>query len=81
MISETISEIQISLNNKDIKLETSIEIKNYLYSLIEKDGNNARSVQKILKNNLELPLCKFLISHQNLNKISLKLVDNDICFL
>jgi ATP-dependent Clp protease ATP-binding subunit ClpC len=81
MISETINEIQISLQTKDIKLETSSEIKNYLYSLIEKDGNNARSVQKILKNNFELPLCKFLVSHQNLNKISLKLVDNAICFL
>jgi ATP-dependent Clp protease ATP-binding subunit ClpC len=81
MISETISEIQNSLNNKDIKLETSTEIKNHLYSLIEKDGNNARSVQKILKNNFELPLCKFLVSNQNLSKISLKLVDNDICFL
>jgi ATP-dependent Clp protease ATP-binding subunit ClpC len=81
MISETISEIQDSLKNKDIKLETSNEIKNHLYSLIEKDGNNARSVQKILKNNFELPLCKFLVSNQNLNKISLKLVDNDICFM
>jgi ATP-dependent Clp protease ATP-binding subunit ClpC len=81
MISETISEIQTSLKDKDIKLETPNEIKNYLFSLIEKDGNNARSVQKILKNNFELPLCKFLVSHQNLNKISLKLVDNDICFL
>jgi ATP-dependent Clp protease ATP-binding subunit ClpC len=81
MISETISEIQDSLESKDIKLETSNEIKNHLYSLIEKDGNNARSVQKILKNNFELPLCKFLVSNQNLSKISLKLVDNDIYFM
>jgi ATP-dependent Clp protease ATP-binding subunit ClpC len=81
MISETIDEIQESLKNKDINLETSNEIKNYLYSLIEKDGNNARAVQKVLKNNLELPLCKFLVSNQNLNKISLKIVDNDICFM
>jgi ATP-dependent Clp protease ATP-binding subunit ClpC len=81
MISETISEIQNSLQSKDIKLETSNEIKNHLYLLIEKDGNNARSVQKVLKNNFELPLCKFLVSNQNLSKISLKLVDNDICFM
>jgi ATP-dependent Clp protease ATP-binding subunit ClpC len=81
MISETIGEIQESLKNKDINLETSNEIKNYLYSLIEKDGSNARAVQKILKNNFELPLCKFLVSNQNLNKISLKIVDNDICFM
>jgi len=81
MISETISEIQDSLKSKDIKLETSNEIKNHLYSLIEKDGNNARSVQKVLKNNFELPLCKFLVSNQNLSKISIKLVDNDIYFM
>jgi ATP-dependent Clp protease ATP-binding subunit ClpC len=81
MIDETIFEIQESLKVKNIKLETDNEIKNYLFSLIEKEGCNARSVQKILKNNFELPLCKFIVSQENLSKISSKVVDNTISFL
>jgi ATP-dependent Clp protease ATP-binding subunit ClpC len=81
MIDETIFEIEQSLKQKDINLETSKEIKNYLYSLVEKDGSNARAVQKILKNTFELPLCKFLVSDKKKNNISLKLVDNEISFM
>ena len=81
MMSASLSEIEKALLEKNIKLNVDNEIKNYLYSLIEKEGSNARSVYKVLKNTFELPLCKFIVSHQNLCKISSKIVDNKISFI
>jgi hypothetical protein len=49
--------------------------------LIEKDGNNARAVQKVLRNKFELPLCKFIVGNENLEEISFKVVDNELVFV
>ena len=81
MMSSSLFEIQQSLAEKNIILNTSEDIKNHLLFLIEKEGNNARSVKKILKNTFELPLCKFIVSNENLKEISSKIVDNQIVFL
>jgi ATP-dependent Clp protease ATP-binding subunit ClpC len=81
MMSSSINEIEESLAIKNIKLNVNLEIQNHLLSLIEKEGNNARSVQKVLRNTFELPLCKFIVSNQNLKEISSKVVDNQIVFM
>ena len=81
MINSTVKEIEESLLEKNIKLNFGEEAKELLYSLIKEDGNNARSVQKILRKNFELPLCEFIVLNQDVVEISQKIVDNGIVFV
>ena len=81
MISSILVEIQNSLIEKNIILNNLNETEDYLYGLISKDNTNARSVQKILKNNFELPLCKFIMANENISEISTKILDNSIVFI
>jgi ATP-dependent Clp protease ATP-binding subunit ClpC len=81
MINFNLEEIKNSLLDKNIKFKESKELLECLYNLIEKDGNNARAVQKVLRNKFELPLCKFIVGHENLEEISFKIIDNDIVFV
>ena len=81
MIESCLGEIEESLFEKNIKLTNKEETKEYLYNLVRDDENNARSVQKILRTKFELPLCEFIVSHENISEISLKIVDNDIVFM
>lgn len=81
MIASMLLEIQNSLIEKNIILNNLNETEDYLYELISKDNNNARSVQKILKNNFELPLCKFIVANENISEISTKILDNSIVFI
>jgi hypothetical protein len=53
MIDFSILEIKNSLMEKSIKLNFNNEIKEFLYELVTKEDNNARAVQKILKNTLK----------------------------
>ncbi len=81
MISFSLEEIKNSLLEKNIKFNENPELLEHLYDLIEKDGSNARAVQKILRNKFELPLCKFIVQKENLEEISFKVVDNEIVFV
>jgi ATP-dependent Clp protease ATP-binding subunit ClpC len=80
MIEASLSEIEKSLLDKNIILNCQDETKKYLYELASKESNNARSVQKILRNKFELPLCEYIVSHENISEISIKVIDNDIVF-
>jgi ATP-dependent Clp protease ATP-binding subunit ClpC len=81
MICFTLDEIKNSLSEKNIKFNKNQELLDHLYNLIEKDGNNARAVQKVLRNKFELPLCKFIVGNENLEEISFKVVDNELVFV
>jgi ATP-dependent Clp protease ATP-binding subunit ClpC len=81
MICFTIDEIKSSLLEKNIKFLENKELLDCLYSLIEKDGNNARAVQKVLRNKFELPLCKHIVGNENLEEIFFKIIDNEIVFI
>ena len=80
MIEFSILEIKNSLMEKEIQLNFNNEIKEFLYTLVTKEENNARSVQKILKNKFELPLCQYIVSNENLSEIFTKVVENQITF-
>ena len=80
MIEASLSEIEKSLLDKNIILNCQDETKKYLYELASKESNNARSIQKILRNKFELPLCEYIVSHENISEISIKVIDNDIVF-
>jgi len=81
MIETMLKEIQESLFEKNILLNNKQETKEFLYSLVEKESSNARNIQKILKNKFELPLCEFIVSHENISEINTKILDNQIQFL
>lgn len=81
MIDSNICEIENSLMEKKIKLIKNEELQSFLFACIKKEGNNARSVQKILRSKFEIPLSKFIVSNENIEEINAKIVDNDIVFL
>jgi ATP-dependent Clp protease ATP-binding subunit ClpC len=81
MIDSNICEIENSLMEKKIKLIKNEELQSFLFACIKKEGNNARSVQKILRSKFEIPLSKFIVSNENIEEINAKIVDNDIVFM
>jgi ATP-dependent Clp protease ATP-binding subunit ClpC len=80
MIQTSINEIEESLTEKNIKLKCEEETKQFLYDLANSESNNARNIQKILRNKFELPLCEFIVSNENISEISIKVIDNAIVF-
>ena len=80
MIQTSINEIEESLIEKNIKLKCEEETKQFLYDLANSESNNARNIQKILRNKFELPLCEFIVSNENISEISIKVIDNAIVF-
>jgi ATP-dependent Clp protease ATP-binding subunit ClpC len=80
MIQTSLNEIQESLLEKNIILNCQEQMKEFLYELVSKESSNARNIQKILRNKFELPLCEYIVSHENISEISIKVVDNNIVF-
>jgi ATP-dependent Clp protease ATP-binding subunit ClpC len=80
MIQTSLNEIQNSLLERNIILNCQEQMKEFLYELVSKESNNARNIQKILRNKFELPLCEYIVSHENISEISIKVVDNNIIF-
>lgn len=80
MIQTSLTEIENSLLEKNIILNCQDQTKEFLYELVSAESSNARNIQKILRNKFELPLCEFIVSHENISEISIKVVDNNIVF-
>jgi ATP-dependent Clp protease ATP-binding subunit ClpC len=64
-------------NNKKIKI--SEDTKEFLLKKIEENGNNARSIQKIYRQYLEIPLAKFMLQNPK-PEISAKISDAKVIF-
>ena len=80
MIQTSLTEIENSLLEKNIILNCQDQTKEFLYELVSAESGNARNIQKILRNKFELPLCEFIVSHENISEISIKVIDNNIVF-
>jgi ATP-dependent Clp protease ATP-binding subunit ClpA len=80
IIQSSILEIEKSLSEKNIKLKCEENAKEFLYELTNSESNNARNIQKILRNKFELPLCEFIVANENISEICIKVVDNNIVF-
>ncbi len=80
MVQNSIAEIEKSLLEKNIILNCQEQTKEFLYELISKESSNARNIQKILRNKFELPLCEYIVSHENISEISINVLDNAIVF-
>ena len=81
MIQESLLEICDSLSQKNIKLKSLDKTQDYLYELVSKQGLNARAVKNVLRDKFELPLCEFIVSHEDILEIDSKVVDNELVFM
>lgn len=64
-------------NNKNIHI--SNETKDFLLKKIEESGNHARSIQKIYRQHLEIPLAKFILDNSK-PEIFVKLSESAVMF-
>jgi ATP-dependent Clp protease ATP-binding subunit ClpC len=64
-------------NNKNIYI--SNETKDFLLKKIEESGNHARSIQKIYRQHLEIPLAKFILDNSK-PEIFAKLSESSVMF-
>jgi len=64
-------------NNK--KIHISEDTKDFLLKKIEENGNNARSIQKVYRQYLEIPLAKFILQNTK-PEISAKISDAKVIF-
>lgn len=80
LITSSFNEVERSLSEKKIVLNSNQEIKDFILTLIEKESSNARAIQKIIRNNFELPLCEFLVNNEDITEIHAKIVDKAIEF-
>lgn len=68
-----------SLKQNNKKIQISEETKDFLLKKIEESGNHARSIQKIYRQYLEVPLAKFLLKNPQ-SEISAKISDSLVIF-
>jgi len=67
------------LGEQGKSIEVDQSIFDNLLKIIEKEGNNARSIKNIYRKHFEIDLAKF-ISQNKLSKISAKMLNNDVKF-
>ena len=68
-----------SLKQNNKKIQISEETKDFLLKKIEESGNHARSIQKIYRQYLEVPLAKFLLKNPQ-PEISAKISNSLVIF-
>jgi ATP-dependent Clp protease ATP-binding subunit ClpC len=68
-----------SLHQNNKKIHISEDTKEFLLKKIEENGNNARSIQKVYRQYLEIPLAKFMLQNPNA-EISAKISDAKVIF-
>ncbi len=68
-----------SLHQNNKKIHISEDTKEFLLKKIEENGNNARSIQKVYRQYLEIPLAKFMLQNPN-PEISAKIFDAKVIF-
>jgi ATP-dependent Clp protease ATP-binding subunit ClpA len=68
-----------SLRQNNKKIQISEDTKEFLLKKIEENGNNARSIQKIYRQYLEVPLAKFMLQNSK-PEISAKISNAEVIF-
>jgi len=68
-----------SLHQNNKKIHISEDTKEFLLKKIEENGNNARSIQKVYRQYLEIPLAKFMLQNAK-PEISAKISDAKVIF-
>ena len=77
IVNERIGQIKNNLNSKNIKLNISKDLVEFIVSKIGEDFN-ARSLNSIIRSEIEVPIADLIIKNSNLKKISAKVIDKSI---
>lgn len=77
IVNERIEQIKNNLNSKNIKLNISKDLVEFIVSKIGEDFN-ARSLNSIIRSEIEVPIADLIIKNSDLKKISAKVIDKSI---
>ena len=77
IVNNRIQQIKNNLNSKNIKLNISKDLVQFIVSKIGEDFN-ARSLNSIIRSEIEVPIADLIIKNANLKKISAKVIDKSI---
>ncbi len=77
IVNERIQQIKNNLNSRNIKLTTSKDLIQFIVGKIG-DDFNARSLNSIIRSEIEVPIADLMIKNLDLNKISAKVIDKSI---
>ena len=70
-----LKDLQSSMNNKGIKLKIN---KNIDGLILNDDKIHARKVKQLLRQQIEVPLAKFIVSNPEKQQISIKMIDKNL---
>jgi ATP-dependent Clp protease ATP-binding subunit ClpC len=77
IVTERINQIKNNLKSKKIKLTISKDCVGHIVGKL-KGGFNARSLNSIIRSEIEVPIADLIIKKSNLEKISIKVIDKSI---
>jgi ATP-dependent Clp protease ATP-binding subunit ClpA len=77
IVNERIDQIKNNLKSKEIKVSISKDSIDYIVGKLS-DEFNARSLNSIIRSEIEVPIADLIIKKSDLKKISIKVVDKSI---
>jgi ATP-dependent Clp protease ATP-binding subunit ClpA len=77
IVNDRIQQIKNNLNSRNIKLTISKDLIQFITSKIG-DDFNARSLNSIIRSEIEVPIADLMIKNSDLKKISVKIIDKSI---
>ena len=81
IINIEISKLRKKLKNKDVTLNVSKNIKQYILEKTISENLGGRPIRRIIQNELEVSIAKYLIYNPSCNKLSVKLEKNNfLCY-
>lgn len=79
ILENLISNTQKLINQQDKKISFSEKVFSFLLKKIEESGNNARSIEKIYRQFLEIPFAKFIMKNKA-EEIYCEIIDESVSF-
>lgn len=79
MLEKLISKTKTLLNEQGRVVDFGEEVFSFLLKKLEQNGNNARMIEKIYRQNFEIPLAKYLLSNSK-KEISAKIDNENVSF-
>mgnify|MGYP003626924069 CR=1 FL=1 len=78
IIETELSKIREKLKRKNISLSCPASISSFILNKVKNDKLHARNIKDLVKQFVQVPLAKKLMTNQKIEKISLKEIDNAI---
>ena len=78
IINSEMSLMKQRLKQQNIKIDFDKESVKFILNSLKSEKLHARSIKDIIKNQLQIPISKFIIQNAKKSKISVKCIDNAI---